>query len=381
MPSDSFLCGTDIEFEDFRSGGTAVGFSRALPEGPQIEGLEIPCEDSFEGLVSTCRTKTADEIFSIFSNREAEARYGSANAVIRNVASSLEAVDPELSYGVHSRNWQEFRDSHSLLRLIPLALRLGRRADSMKYARIARYLGENVDPYVLLSHSPLKGSETLVEAVLSGAITQDPDDVRYLLDNEVERYMNESRAIETEALRGLDIRSKEAWEIRLRALEFRGLTLLDPVSVGSYVRLLAKLANASADFDGDSKVFLSEFAVSGIPLVSEAHYSHITGENAIVDDDRTSVAELLFRRLGYVMEHFLDPRFIELHRAFQRLFEALGYSPGADTASSNVAILKKQGEFFSSLPESARTFRNRLLRELSCEYGSAYFPRVRCRVF
>ncbi len=221
MPSDSFLCGTDIEFEDFRSGGKAVEFSHALPRGPEIEGLEVPRESSFDGLVRTCRAKTADEIFAILANREAEAQYGSANAVIRNVASHLEEFEPELSYGVHLRNWNEFRDSHSLLRLIPLALRLGKRADSMKYARIARYLGEPVDPYVLLSHSPLKGSETLVEAVLSGAITQNPDDVRYLLDNEVERYMSESRTIQSEALQGLDPRSKEAWETRLRSLEFR----------------------------------------------------------------------------------------------------------------------------------------------------------------
>lgn len=221
MPSNRPLCGTDIEFEDFRSGGEAVVFSKTLPENPVIEGLRVPQEDSFEGLVSECRTKTAREIFAALSNREAESRYGSASAVIRNVASCLEEFDLELSHGVHVRNWEAFRDSHSLLRLIPLSLRLRKREDAMKYARIARYLGEDIDPYVLLSHSSLKGSETLIEAVLSGAITQNPDEVRYLLDHEVERYVNESRSIEAEALKGLDLRSEEAWEIRLRALEFR----------------------------------------------------------------------------------------------------------------------------------------------------------------
>ncbi|MDQ1343440.1 MAG: hypothetical protein QG650_159, partial [Patescibacteria group bacterium] len=79
-------CGTDIEFEEFRSGGKIATPERVLPSLPSIGGLEVPDVATREALVADLRGRTADEIFSILANSLAESRYGSAESVLRNVA-------------------------------------------------------------------------------------------------------------------------------------------------------------------------------------------------------------------------------------------------------------------------------------------------------
>lgn len=61
MSSNYSRCGTDIEFEDFRSEGTEVVFSVPLPEVPG-DGLEVPKVENFSNLLNVLRTKTVSEI-------------------------------------------------------------------------------------------------------------------------------------------------------------------------------------------------------------------------------------------------------------------------------------------------------------------------------
>lgn len=71
--------------------------------------------------------------------------------------------------------------------------------------------------------------------------------------------------------------SPEAWEIRLQGLEYRALTLLDPVAFQTYVKTIGSFANATADFSGNHTEFLSEYACSSPSSVAESHYAFISG--------------------------------------------------------------------------------------------------------
>ncbi len=106
-------CGTDIEFEDFRSGGEMVVPGRILPSAPE-NGLEVPKVASFTDLVAVLQTKTAEDIVSILANQEAEGLYGTPESTIRNVASDVEETDKELAYSLYVANWEKFRDEDSL---------------------------------------------------------------------------------------------------------------------------------------------------------------------------------------------------------------------------------------------------------------------------
>lgn len=162
----------------------------------------------------------------------------------------------------------------------------------------------------------------------------------------------------------------------LRGLEYRGLTLLDPVSANAYVRTLLSLADESADFEGDAREYLAEHAASAPSMVAEAFHSAVHGGD-IAGEDCSSVASMLARRLNHVSEHFSDPRFIELHRSMESLFTALDHPESAHQASANVADLEKEGEFHTSMPDSVRNFRKRLFAEISDAHGSAFYPRLR----
>ena len=106
-------CGTDMEFEDFRSGGEMVAPGRILPSAPE-NGLEVPKVASFTDLVAVLQTKTAEDIVTILANQEAEGLYGTPESTIRNVASDIEETDKELAYGLYVANWEKFRDADSL---------------------------------------------------------------------------------------------------------------------------------------------------------------------------------------------------------------------------------------------------------------------------
>ena len=139
MSESNRLCGTDIEYEEFQSGGTVVSPKRSFPTVPD-NGMDVPEASDFSMLVDLLKGKTVNDIVSVLANAEAESRYGSPTATIRNVAFELETSDPKLAYSLHLANWEKLRDSESLVRLVSLAFRLGKKADGFRFARIARFL-------------------------------------------------------------------------------------------------------------------------------------------------------------------------------------------------------------------------------------------------
>jgi hypothetical protein len=165
--------------------------------------------------------RTADEIFSILANSTAESRYGSAESVLRGVAFDLEDAFPELAYEIHLKNWENLRDSGSLGHLVELAIRIGKSSEGFRYARIARFLGEGINPFLLVGGASFEGGAVFVESVLSQVIVEDPNRIPYLTDPEIARFLSESRAYDDERLAGLNPDSKEAWEIRFHGLEYR----------------------------------------------------------------------------------------------------------------------------------------------------------------
>lgn len=373
-------CGTDMEFEDFRSGGEMVVPGRILPSAPE-NGLEVPKADSFADLVAVLRVKTAEDIVSILANQEAEGLYGTPESTIRNVASNVEETDKELAYSLYVANWEKFRDEDSLGKIVDLALATGRTTDAFKYARIAQYLGEDFNPFSLISAVDYARGGAFVESVLAGAIIRDPNRVPYLSDKETARFLKGSREFDEAELKNLNEKSKEAWEIKLRGLEYRGLTLLDPVAVRSYVRALSDIASGSAEVEGGASRFLAEHACSAPSAVAEAHYGFVMNGESIVTDDRTSVADTLYRRFAQVSEHFLDHRFLDLFEELRMLFELLDAPIPEHSFRKTVEALKVQEKFYAEFPPSVIDFRNRLLSELSSAYGSAYYPRVKAWAF
>lgn len=213
-------CGTDMEFEDFRSGGDRVVPGRILSSAPE-NGLEVPKVASFKDLVAVLQTKTAEDIVSILANQEAEGLYGTPESTIRNVASDVEETDKELAYSLYLANWEKFRDEDSLGKIVDLALATGRTTDAFKYARIAQYLGEDFNPFSLISAVDYARGGAFVESVLAGAIIRDPNRVPYLSDKETARFLKGSREFDEAELKNLNEKSKEAWEIKLRGLEYR----------------------------------------------------------------------------------------------------------------------------------------------------------------
>lgn len=159
-------CGTDMEFEDFRSGGEVVAPGRILPSVPE-NGLEVPKAESFDKLVGILRSKTAEDIVAILANLEAEKLYGTPESTIRNVASDVEETDAELAYSLYLANWERFRDSYSLAKLVELASKTGRTTDAFKYARIAQYLGEDSNPFHLIATVDYRNGGSFVESVLA----------------------------------------------------------------------------------------------------------------------------------------------------------------------------------------------------------------------
>ena len=373
-------CGTDIEFEDFRSGGDKVAPGRILPSVPE-NGLEVPKTATFDELVGVLRTKTAAEIVSILANLEAEDLYGAPESTIRNVAFDVEDLDKELAYSLYLANWEKFRDEDSLTKLVELATKTGRTTDAFKYARIAQYLGEDSNPFHLIAAVDYRSGGAFVESVLAGAIVRDPNRVPYLTDRETARFLKGSRGYDEAELKHLEESSKEAWEIKLRGLEYRGLTLLDPVAVRSYVRALSDIASGSVKVEGGASRFLAEYACSAPSSVAEAYYGFVTGGASIVTDDRTTVADTLHRRFAQVSEHFLDHRFLELFEELRMLFTLLDAPLPAYSYEKVLESLKTQEKFYSAFPPSVIDFRNRLLAELSSAYGSAYYPRVKAWAF
>lgn len=373
-------CGTDIEFEDFRSGGDRVAPGRILPLSPE-NGLEVPKVGSFIELVAAFQTKTAKEIVSILASQEAEGMYGSAESIIRNVASDIEETDKELAYGLYVANWEKFRDTDSLSKIVQLAIATGRASEAFRYARIAQYLGEDSNPFPLIAAVDYKTGGAFVESVLAGAIVCDPNRVPYLSDKETARFLKGSRESDEAEMKGLDEDSKEAWDTKLRGLEYRALTLLDPVALRTYVRTLTEIADGSAEIEGGTSRFLAEYACSAPSAVAEAHYDFVTKGESIVTDDRTSVAETLYRRFTQVSDHFLDYRFIDLYKELQALFAVMDSPVAAYSFGKIVESLVEREKFYSEFPPSVINFRNRLLAELSSAYGSAYYPRMKSWAF
>lgn len=189
MPSNYSRCGTDIEFEDFRSEGTEVVFSVPLPEIPG-DGLEVPNVENFSNLLDVLRTKTVSEIVRILSNRQAERLYGAPNATLRNVASAFEEEYPHLAREIYQKNWERFRDGHSLSRLASLSAELGNVSDAFRYSQIATYFGETIDPFALIAATDFQHGGSFVESVLSEAIVRNPFRTAYLSDIETAKYLS-----------------------------------------------------------------------------------------------------------------------------------------------------------------------------------------------
>lgn len=345
MSDKTPVCGTDIEYEDFRSGGEEVVLKRTLPSVPE-NGLEVPQAAYFKDLVEILRTKSASDIVAILANREAEETHGPAESTIRNVASELEESDSKLAYSLHLANWEKFRDSFSLSRLIVLAFRMGNKPDAFRFARISRFMGENLDPFLLISEVDFRSGGALVESVLAGSIVEDPNRVRYLSDPETARFLSESRDFDEEQLKELVPNSKEAWNVRLRGFEYRGLTLLDPVAANSLVRTLAQLAGGVADIDTDPREFLAEYASSAPSMVAEAYYSLISEGHSVSTEDCASVGDMLYRRFAHAIEHFFDHRFIEFHRNLEALCVAMDHPESVHACRANVLDLEKRRDFY-----------------------------------
>lgn len=161
------LCGTDMEFDEFRTGGVPVPMNRALPTSPEIEGLEVPAFETFDALVEGLRIRTADEILAILSNAEAEERYGSPVHTIRTVASELEETDPDLAHSLYAGVWEKFGDSAALPCLVRTSIRAGKISEAFRFARIARYFGEPCDPYLLVSVLEFQNASEFLESVLA----------------------------------------------------------------------------------------------------------------------------------------------------------------------------------------------------------------------
>lgn len=373
-------CGTDMEFEDFRSGGDRVVPGRILPSSPE-NGLEVPKAESFDKLVGILRSKTTADIVAILANLEAEELYGTPESTIRNVASDVEGTDTELAYSLYLANWEKFRDSDSLAKLVELASKTGRTTDAFKYARISQYLGEDSNPFHLIASVDYENGGSFVESVLAGAIVRDPNRVPYLSDKETARFLKGSREYDESRLARLDPTSKEAWETKLSGLEYRALTLLDPVALRTYVRTLSEIARDAVEIEGGTHAFLAEHACSAPSAVAEAHYAFVTNGESIVTDDRTSVADTLYRRFAHVSDHFLDHRFTDVYEDLRKLFTELDSPISAYSFDKILQSLKTQKDFYEAFPPTVNDFRNRLLAELSSAYGSAYYPRMKSWAF
>lgn len=79
----------------------------------------------------------------------------------------MEEADKELAYSLFLANWEKFRDSDSLTKLVELATKTGRTTDAFKYARIAQYLGEDSDPFRLIAAVDYENGGAFVESVLA----------------------------------------------------------------------------------------------------------------------------------------------------------------------------------------------------------------------
>lgn len=369
-------CGTDMEFEDFRSGGESVAPGRILPSASE-NGVEVPVTASFGELVEVLGKKTSGEIVRILSSREAEELYGKPESTIRNVASDIEESDCELAYRLHLANWEGFRDTDSLSRVVDLAIKTGRRADAFKYARIAQYVGGDANPFRLIAAVDYDTGGAFVESVLADAIVGNPNRIPYLSDKETWRFLEGSRKADERVLKDLAKDSSEAWETKLRGLEFRALTLLDPVNLRTYVSTLREIATGNAQIQGGTKAFLSEYVGSAPSAVAEAHYAAITGGGSIVSVDCATVPEMLYRRFAYVADHFIDFRFAPIFEELEGLFADLDAPNQAYAFGKTRESLAVQKGFYDRFPQTVLDFRNRLLSELSAAYGSAYYPRVK----
>lgn len=316
---------------------------------------------------------------AILASAESIERYGPSDAVLRNVATEFESSHPELAYAVHLANWNGFRDASSLVRLVPLAFRLGKSADAFAFARIARYLGERFDPFSLFPETPLPAGQAFVESVLAMAIVEDPNRVRYLNDEEAARFLKQSRDAEGAELRTLPPDSPEALEARLRAVEFRALTLLDANEASSYVRLILGIADGTEPFSGDRSEFLSEWVSGPVPAVPAA-YAEFRFDSE-KDPDGQTVAESLWERLTIALEHFYDPALLFFYRDVEALFSKLDAPSFVGSVQKTVRELEARETFFSSLPDSVRQVRDRLFSEVSGMRTSAYYPRLRAGMF
>lgn len=208
-----------------------------------LTDAEVPVVDRFDALCQNLRTRTASEIVAILGTRKSRELYGEPESVLRSVAYDLEETDPNLALGLHVRNWEEYRDADSLSRAVALAFRTGLREEGFRLAQIARHADRNFDPFSLVPELSISHIGThYFDWVLSGAVRRDPNRSGYLSDRDVARLLSESRESERNEIRKMDSRSREAWEARLRALEFRSLSLLDPVATNTLFRGLAALA-------------------------------------------------------------------------------------------------------------------------------------------
>lgn len=373
-------CGTAISLEEFFEGGAGVDVP-VTPSDALPPGVEVPVVGDFGELCETLRTRTASEIAAILGSRESRERYGESESVLRNVASDFEDSDPGLAYTLHVRNWETYRDTDSLGRSVRLAFLLGFREEAFRLSRIARHVDPDFDPFVSVPHLSIRQTGThYFDWLLSETVRRDPNRSGYLADSDLARILRESREIEHIERRRSDPRSPQSWENRLRSLEFRSLTLLDPVSTNTLFKELAELAEGGAEFDGDAKSFLAEYAVSPAPLVSEAYYRELSGEG-IVEDDRATVAETIYRRFVHVGTHLLDPKFLHVHRNLRRIFVALDAPRQVGACDEVIAAVERNLRFLESLPDSVRDFRNRLIGEITAENDGSFYLRLRTWAF
>lgn len=125
---------------------------------------------------------------------------------------------------------------------------------------------------------------------------------------------------------------------------------------------------------------LADYAVSSPPLVSDAYYRELSGEE-ILEHDRSSLAEVLYRRFVHIGTHLLDPKFLHVHRNFKRLFVALDAPYQVNSCDEVIASIERNRQFFESFPDSVRDFRTSLLSEISAESGGSFYLRVRTWAF
>ena len=139
------------------------------------------------------------------------------------------------------------RDEHSVRRLISLSFKLGKTADAFAFMRVARYVGIEIDPISVFPSVPFPSGAFFVDAVLSESIAEDPNRRRFPKDPTVGELMDKSRVAEDAALSAIDRSDTESrLRVRVEALEFRALTLLDHVNATNLAKLLVSIAKGDA---------------------------------------------------------------------------------------------------------------------------------------